>query len=236
MAEKPPRFIVLIVIGFILILAAGLIFLLYYTVRHAQLDEEGCIHGTFTAGECICDCEYTGSTCNETAFICAPGINEDDCNYGSCQGGLCICDLGWTGTYCNETADMCLSSNASGIVCFSAACCNDHGTCWFGKCICDDEWYGETCDLHSCLNITEYNNCTIDSDCKYGSTDTGDCYYNRCFCIPGYVGTNCQLERRDLSFCNTDTDCLNGGVCYDNSQGNGECYCPSTTTGYNCET
>jgi len=249
---SPPGYVRIILIGLWIILAITAAFLLYYGTKDVQSQLEflndlllepptcilqtDCIHGICFAGQCFCDIEYTGEDCNTTAFICSTENDPEICNNGVCYLGKCICEIGWQGDFCNITADLCISSNDSGIVCFEDACCNyPNGECWFGKCICTDGWYGELCEFHSCLNETQFNNCTLDSECKHGLIDSGDCYEGRCFCLPNYIGFNCQLQRRDLSFCDEASDCLNGGECHDNSQGNGECYCLSTTTGYNCE-
>ena len=244
----------LISISFIIFMGMGIIVLIYFGGRAMEssilimddclaidptcFDNDDCLHGICLLGSCVCELEWEGVDCNTTRFICTTNSSNEEeiCNHGSCYLGICICDIGYQGIYCNETADMCISSNDSQIACVDDDDCNDHGTCWFGKCVCEDGWYGEFCVYHSCPNVTEYNNCTVDTDCIYGTTDSGDCYYGRCFCLPNYAGVNCELERRDLSYCINDAVCLNGGLCYLNDHGTGECFCPSTTTGNLCET
>lgn len=237
----------------VLIFAIGTVIVIYFGTREffgtllylntflntvkTCIDDHDCIHGDCVLGTCQCEIEWTGTTCNTTAYICATGYNEDACNdNGDCYLGICICDIGWTGTYCNETADMCISSNDSRIHCYNDDTCNGHGDCWFGRCICEAGWYGDLCESNTCPENLTYANCTLDTNCTYGGTQSGTCYYGLCYCYPNYVGNYCELQRRDFSFCDSDADCLNNGKCYENNHGNGECYCRSSTTGNNCET
>jgi hypothetical protein len=46
----------------------------------------------------------------------------------------------------------------------------------------------------------------------------------------GLYSLDCNLERRDISMCVQDTECLNGGKCIGY-----ECFCPQDTVGDWCE-
>ena len=173
----------------------------------------------------------TNITISTTTSVC--GLN------GECYFGICICDLGFQGPFCNET---CLindgnNTNTTNTTnnCFNSSCCGEHGECWYDKCICNDGWFGELCDMfpNSCPgNISTYE-CETTQDCL----NDGVCHYGKCLCSsPNYWGSLCNLERRDLSFCTDDEECLNGGMCIQNLQGNGECFCPVGTIGNNCQT
>lgn len=161
---------------------------------------------------------------------------DQDCNNnGECWCGKCLCFEGWTGTHCNKSLQFCLSLNETELFCFDDECCNDHGFCHVGKCLCEGGWFGKHCQFNSCPEVSSPN-CSVHDDCNYDEKTVGECYYRKCFCTnPNYVGPTCNLERRDLSFCISDAQCLHGGKCFPNNHGNGECYCPSTTTGNKCQ-
>lgn len=167
-------------------------------------------------------------------------LKNEDCGNGICIYGLCSC-LNKTkinGYYCpfNLTDDdyICFEKNLTHIYCTDDTCCYNGGSCWYGKCICINGWYGDHCENNSFI-INPNNNCTSNSDCMYGTSISGNCYFGKCICEPNYYGDNCEYQRRDLSFCNNDSECHNGGICLMNDMGHGECYCLRETIGNNCE-
>jgi len=155
--------------------------------------------------------------------------DDDDCVDGICWYGYCVCADETFGELCNETCFDAM--NDTDIVCLEDSCCGEHGECWYGRCLCSDGYSGVYCEiLPICPNIT-LEHCETSLDCV-----NGICHYGICKCeSPIYWGDLCELERRDLSYCLNDGECLNGGVCIPNNVGNGECYCPESASGNNCE-
>lgn len=173
---------------------------------------------------------------NTVEFWCKTAI---DCNSnGNCTLGQCMCFDGFTGNICENVTqggegeiEYVFYANCSDVY----NCMND-GICYHGACVCVNGFSGDICEINSCLNESITFNCHQNNDCSYGTTVVGECTYGICVCNPNYYGDNCELERRDLSFCNVDDECLSGGKCFLNDNLNGECYCPHGTIGLNCET
>lgn len=149
---------------------------------------------------------------------------DSECENGYCYINICRCDDYYWGPYCNQSCDM-------DSYCLDDECCGEHGECSCGKCFCFDGWEGEHCEVPPiCPNITEPL-CEAHEDCINGL-----CYIGICRCdSPNYWGDLCELVRRDLSYCISSSECLNGGLCIDNIAGHGECYCLESTIGNNCE-
>ena len=139
-------------------------------------------------------------------------------------------------TELNGEIPSCSTCGIDPPICLNDTDCMFGGECYFGVCICETGFQGPLCESAICPNTTGIvSHCDSDADCDFGGVQSGVCWYNKCICSPNYIGDTCQLERRDLSFCNIDSECLSGGECHINDQSNGECYCASTTTGNNCE-
>ena len=102
------------------------------------------------------------------------------------------------------------------------SCTNDDecemGICFHGQCIC---------------NNTLTFDCVVHTDCIFGTERSGTCHHGRCACYPNYFGIHCEYERRDISYCISDNDC-NEGICIENEQSFGECWCLYNTTSNYC--
>ena len=115
----------------------------------------------------------------------------------------------------------------------TSECCSGHGVYWFSKCYCDYGWVGEECEI----NYLPNGNCS-EIDC---GDENNFCYNGICICHPKFYWsdeeskTDCSLTRRDLSLCENDVECLNGGKCVKYNFDPGECYCPYGTSGPNCQ-
>lgn len=124
---------------------------------------------TVGAGECKCDADYYGDSCELDATEC----RQSRCNgNGVClRGGTCSCDFGFFGALCDQTAAEC-----------AAGRCSDHGSCRYvsSGCLCDAPYTGANCSTPVCLNGGSF------------SESTGECV---CSATGAYHGPSCGDHR-----------------------------------------
>ena len=86
-------------------------------------------HGRCVAGQCECDPQWSGETCD--ASLC-PVLCSGNGHYG---GGRCHCGQDWKGEECEVRHDEC-----------EVADCHRHGVCVAGICQCTPGWTGTNCE------------------------------------------------------------------------------------------
>lgn len=119
--------------------------------------------------------------------------------------------------------------------------CFSRGVCSYGYCFCSDQYYGVDCQQQTCPG----SDCSYDviktqrqvcyhcsskliseSNTIFGNVvqnqqiiqNQGVCEGGSCLCADGWSGSAC-----DIYFCRTN--CSYNGVCYERSDGSGQCNC-----------
>ncbi|GMR58243.1 hypothetical protein PMAYCL1PPCAC_28438, partial [Pristionchus mayeri] len=206
-------------------------------ILFGRCSSESCDNG----GEChqieklgyICQCkpDFYGFQCEHKrteecigAKNCPPSKDicgrDRPCANGYCKntdsGFSCWCPVGYSGKRC-EIGDPYQ-------VCRPDRC--NHGHCVIvnqePKCVCHSGWMGDRCEEEDDV-LTE----CVNSPCAPMSLCLNTSGTIECVCSTGRTGMRCEFE---LSLCNADRDCHNGGYCVHNS-----CVCREGFEGPTCD-
>ncbi len=153
---------------------------------------------------------YSGEKCEQSQC-------DNYCEHGNCtiNGGVpqCNCWAGYSGKRCDQ--DSCKLT------------CLNGGTCQRSSkktmCVCPQGYQGKRCEQNLC-------GCRNGGTCIPTKSEQG---HDTCLCPSHFMGAHC--ERFVAKSCE-EVNCRNGGECFEGSDNQLSCRCPSAWTGPFCET
>jgi hypothetical protein len=145
----------------------------------------GTAHSTCVDGNCPCNSNWAGGSCN----VCASGYYGASCTlcpncgaHGTCLDGLagngiCSCAVHYSGADCSTL------SPCSGVT------CGAHSSCVGGSCVCNSNWAGGSCNV--CASGYYGAACDPCSCGPHGICSDGLSGDGSCSCDESYTGTDC---------------------------------------------
>ena len=191
--------------------------------------------------KCVCDPNYTGSTCTQNINPCAsnPCMEGYTCINNPNSEYICICIQGVTCPISFRNLQLTTKSQNTQALLTTSPCsintCHNDGICEIidnesYACVCKFGYIGQHCET--------LNKCLIQPNaCKNGGT----CFMNgdelSCECPTGFEKPFCDKPETSKFYCELNA-CKNGGICLhtDLNEFYGmKCVCQTGFTGVFCE-